>query len=300
MLKTLCLLAVATLVLTGATPHAAAPQAAVPAPVPAATAPATTPVTGQAPAPGSNDYIVGPQDVLRILVFDEPTLSNSFRVDADGSFQYPFLDRVPAAGKSLRQIEQFLSTALEAGFVRRAQVTVEVEQFRARSIFVMGEVRQPGKFTMQGQMTVLEGLAAAGSITQNAGSEVMVLRPNAPSSAAPVDASANATVLTVNLAELQLGKLSENLVLQEGDTLFVPKAEKFYMTGQIKSPGAYTWERGLTVLQAMSLAGGLTDKGSNRRIKVIRSVDGEQVERGIDLTEEVQPGDTIVIATRLF
>jgi polysaccharide export outer membrane protein len=295
MLKTLSAFLLVAATVIGAPPSSVNAQATVPSTVPSAAAQGPA-----APPPDANDYIVGPQDVLRILVFDEPTLSNSFRVDADGSFQYPFLDRVPAAGKSLRQIEQHLSTALEAGFVRRAQVTVEVEQFRARSIFVMGEVRQPGKFTMQGQMTVLEGLAAAGSITQNAGSEVMVLRPNTPSSAAPADAGANATVLTVNLAELQLGKLSENLVLQEGDTLFVPKAEKFYMTGQIKSPGAYTWERGLTVLQAMSLAGGLTDKGSNRRIKVIRVVDGEQVELGINLAEEVQPGDTIVIATRLF
>ncbi|MGE0447496.1 MAG: polysaccharide biosynthesis/export family protein [Vicinamibacterales bacterium] len=254
------------------------------------------------------DYVIGPQDLLRIIVFDEPTLSNSYRVDSDGSFQYPFLGRVEAGGKTLRELEQLLSTRLEGGFVRRAQVTVEVEQARQRSVFVIGEVRSPGKYQMTGQMTMLEALAAAGSVTANAGSEVIVLRsgggalPNVSASApAGTNASGDgANVRRANLADLQLGRLSENLILEEGDTVFVPKAEKFYMTGQIKSPGAYTWERGLTVLQAISLAGGLTDKGSNRRMKVVRIVDGKQVEEGISLTDQIQPGDTIVIAQRLL
>ena len=266
------------------------------------------PASAQAPAGVTPDYIVGPQDVLRIIVFDEPTLSNSYRVDSDGSFQYPFIGRVEAGGKTLRELEQFLSTRLESGFVRRAQVTVEVEQARQRSIFVIGEVRSPGKYLMTGQMTMLEALAAAGSVTANAGSEVIVLRsgaagqlPNVSASGPPGAASGDgANVRRANLADLQLGRLSENLLLAEGDTIFVPKAEKFYMTGQIKSPGAFTWERGLTVLQAISLAGGLTDKGSNRRMKVIRVVDGKQVEQGISLTDEIQPGDTIVIAQRLL
>lgn len=254
------------------------------------------------PAARPTDYVVGPQDVLRIVVFEEPTLSGSFRIDADGSFQYPFLGRVAAAGKSLRDLEQQMSKQLEGGFVRRAQVSMEVEQFRSRSLFVIGEVRSPGKFPMTGQMTVLEALAAAGSVTPNAGSEVLVLRTATADAAQPVSpvAANEANVRRVNLADLQLGKLSENIPLQEGDTVFVPKAEKFYMTGQIKSPGAYTWERGLTVLQAMSLAGGLTDKGSNRRMRVIRLIEGKKVERSISLTDVIEPGDTIVIAQRLL
>lgn len=254
------------------------------------------------PAARPTDYVIGPQDVLRIVVFEEPTLSGSYRVDADGSFQYPFLGRVPAAGKSLRELEQQMGKQLEGGFVRRAQVSVEVEQFRSRSLFVIGEVRSPGKFPLTGQMTVLEALAAAGSVTPNAGSEVLVLRTASADAAQPATpiAANEANVKRVNLADLQLGKLSENIPLQEGDTVFVPKAEKFYMTGQIKSPGAYTWERGLTVLQAMSLAGGLTDKGSNRRMRVIRLIEGKKVERSISLTDVIEPGDTIVIAQRLL
>jgi polysaccharide export outer membrane protein len=249
-----------------------------------------------------NEYVVGTQDVLKVTVFDEPTMSGSYRVDSDGSFQYPMLGRVPATGMKPRDIAQFLKTKLEDGYINRAQVTVDVEQFRSRSIFIVGEVRSPGKYPMTGDMTLIEALAAAGSTTANASTEVLILRPRDSTSAAPLtpDQMDQANVFRVSLAELQLGRLSQNVALMEGDTIFIPKAEKFFVTGQIKTPGAYTYERGLTVLQAISLAGGFTEKGSNRRIKVIRTVKGKKVEQGVDLSDTIQPGDTLVIPQRLL
>jgi polysaccharide export outer membrane protein len=273
---------------------------------PVADAQSTAPRGADAPTTTAsavpNDYIVGAQDVLKVTVFDEPTMSGSYRVDADGSFQYPMLGRVAAAGLKPRDIAQFLKMKLEDGYINRAQVTVDVEQFRSRSIFIVGEVRSPGKYPMTGNMTLIEALAAAGSTTPNASTEVLILRPRDSKSAQPLtpDQMDQANVSRVSLADLQLGRLSENVALIEGDTIFVPKAERFFVTGQIRTPGAYTYERGLTVLQAISLAGGLTDKGSNRRIKVIRSVNGKKVEQGIDLADSVQPGDTLVIPQRLL
>lgn len=267
--------------------------------------PAATLVNQQAtaPSPARNvEYTVGSQDVLKITVFDEPTLSGSYRVDADGSVQYPMLGRIQAGGRMLRDIEADISKKLEDGFVRRAQVTIDVEQFRSRSIFIVGEVRSPGKYPMTGQTTVIEALASAGSTTANASSEILILRSRSadPSKPITLDAANQANVTRISLADLQLGRLSENVTLQEGDTIFVPKAEKFFVTGQVRSPGAYTHERGLTVLQAISLAGGLTDKGSNRRMKAIRTVNGKKAEVKVDLTDAVQPGDTLVIPQRLL
>ena len=249
-----------------------------------------------------NEYVVGTQDVLKVTVFDEPTMSGSYRVDSDGSFQYPMLGRVAATGMKPRDIAQFLKTKLEDGYINHAQVTVDVEQFRSRSIFIVGEVRSPGKYPMTGDMTLIEALAAAGSTTANASTEVLILRPRDSTSAAPLtpDQMDQANVFRVSLAELQLGRLSQNVALMEGDTILIPKAEKFFVTGHIKSPGAYTYERGPTVLQAISLAGGFTEKGSNRRIKVIRTLKGKKVEQGVDLTDTIQPGDTLVIPQRLL
>jgi polysaccharide export outer membrane protein len=285
----------------GFLPASAGAQTAPSAQSPSASLPLQS---GSAKRP--SDYVVGPQDVLKITVFDEPTMSGTYRVDTDGSFQYPMLGRVVAAGRSVRDIEQMLKTKLESGYIRRAQVAVDVDQFRSRSVFVVGEVRSPGKYPMTGQMSLIEALAAAGSTTPAASTEVLILRPLDPASAQPVtpltpdQAAEQTNVQRINLADLQLGRLSENVTLMEGDTVFVPKAEKFYMTGQIRNPGAYTHERGLTVLQAISLAGGLTDKGSNRRLKVIRTVKGKKTEQGIGLNDVIQPGDTLVIPQRLL
>ena len=264
-----------------------------------------TPPSTQLPsvsASGAPDYVIGPQDVLKITVFDEPTMSGTYRVDTDGSFQYPMLGRVAAAGRSVRDMEQMLRTKLEDGYIKRAQVAVDVDQFRSRSVFIVGEVRSPGKYPMSGQMSLIEALAAAGSTTPTASPEVLILRPRDPGAAQPLtpDQVEQTNVRRINLADLQLGRLSENLTLMEGDTIFVPKAEKFYMTGQVRNPGAYTYERGLTVLQAISLAGGLTEKGSNRRLKVIRTVKGKKTQQGIDLNDAIQPGDTLVIPQRLL
>ena len=88
--------------------------------------------------------------------------------------------------------------------------------------------------------------------------------------------------------------------LQDGDTIYVPKAETFFVTGHVRSPGSFVWERGITVLQAISLAGGLTDRGSNRGIRLLRIVDGEQEEVSVSLSDPVQPGDTVVIRQRFF
>src|SRR6266550_4726175 len=207
-----------------------------------------------APANRPSDYVVGASDVLKITVFDEPTMSGTYRVDTDGSVQYPMLGHVAVAGRRVRDIEQMIKTRLEDGYIRRAQVSVDVDQFRSRSIFIVGEVRSPGKYPMQGQMSLIEALAAAGSTTPTASTEVLILRPrdaNSPQALTP-DQVDQTNVRRISLTDLQLGRLSENITLMEGDTIFVPKAERFFITGQVKSPGAYVYERGLTVLQAIS------------------------------------------------
>ena len=252
----------------------------------------------------SGDYVVGPQDVLKVIVFDEPQLSGSFRVDTDGTFTYPFLGAIQATGQTLRAIEQRLTKMLADGYVKRPQVAIEVEEYRSRSIYVAGEVRTPGKYALSPQMTLIEALAQAGSTTATASSEVLILRRAGGTSAdgAPLTPGAPGVTntLRVSLTDLQTGQPSTNLVLQEGDTIFVGRAERFFVTGQVRSPGAYTYERGMTVLQAISLAGGLTDRGSNRGIKIVRTTGGKKREIGAKLEDVIEPNDTIVVRQRLL
>ena len=125
--------------------------------------------SGAPPAPGVRGagqakYMIGPQDLLKITVFDEPDLTNSYRVDSDGFITFPYISRVAAGGLTLGELQDRIRTLLSAGFIRNPQVRVEIE-FKSQSVIVSGEVRQPGKITMTGTMTLLEALAAAGSPT---------------------------------------------------------------------------------------------------------------------------------------
>ncbi len=283
-----------------------APSAQPPAP-PASGTPASPAAAAQAPTlppvPAADDYIIGAHDVINITVFDEPDLSGLFRVDGDGTITYPLLGRVTAAGLTARVLEDRLRGLLSNGYLKQPQVRVEVEQYRSQSIFIIGEVRSPGRYPLTGNMTLIEALAAAGSLSGTAGSEVLIVhstQTTPPTGPVVPGSDETAQVTHVNIADLQAGKLAANVALHDGDTIFVPKAETFYITGQVKNPGAYVLQPGMTVLQAISLAGGLTDRGSNRRIKIVRFVNGEKKEIGVDQTDLVHAGDTIVVPQRFF
>lgn len=254
------------------------------------------------PTPAT-DYVVGPQDVLSITVFNESALSGRFTVESDGSINYPLVGRVPVAGKTLRAIQEDLTKRLAGGYLVNPQVTILVEQYHSQSIFVVGEVRQPGKHTISGNMSLLEALSQAGGTTATAGTEVIVRRPKDPKAAAgpvdPADDSQSDVVARVNLEDLQSGR-TPNVTIRDGDTLFVPKAEMFFVTGYVRSPGSYVWEKDMTVLKAISLAGGVTERGSSGRVRITRIVNGEQKRIDVKMTDPVLPNDTIEVPQRYF
>ena len=251
-----------------------------------------------------NDYTVGPQDVLTVTVYDQADLTGKYPVDGDGTLTFPLIGRVKVGGLSLRSVETELKKQLANGYLRNPQVSVAVEQFKSQRIFVMGEVRAPGTYPLSGDMTVIEALARAGSTTNDSAEEVMIVRPAAGSAGSgPVspEQQKDATVIHVNVRDLQAGKLSQNVLLRDGDTLVVPRAQSVFVFGQVKTPGAYSIAHGATILQALSLAGGVTDRGSTGRVYVVRTDGaGKKVETKVKLTDIVQPGDTLVVKERFF
>jgi len=249
------------------------------------------------------DYVVGPRDVLNITVWNQPNLSGKFTVEADGTFTFPLIGRVRAAGLRLRDLESGLKKQLADGFVRDPQLSVTVDQYQSQTVQVLGEVKTPGSYTLTGQMSLIEVLARAGSTTETAGNTAIITRH---ASARPVGTSgtdtrpADGEVVRVNLKGLQSGDLKENMQLQDGDVVFVPKAEKVFVYGQVKLPGSYVLQDQTTVMQAIALAGGLTERGSSRRLQIIRQVNGVKKQLKAKLDDLVQPGDTVVVGERLF
>jgi polysaccharide export outer membrane protein len=165
----------------------------------------------------------------------------------------------------------------------------------------MGEVRTPGKYVLSGSITLLDALAQAGSPTPAAGSEILILHPTSGSVDAPTRPNQrDAEVARVNMREIEDGKLSRNVTIRDGDTIFVPKAERFFVIGMVRNPGSYVLERNMTVLQAISTAGGINERGSNRRLKIVRIVDNKRKELDAKPTDVVIAGDTIVVRQRLL
>lgn len=248
-----------------------------------------------------NDYTIGVQDVITITVYGQEDLSGKFTVDADGSLTFPLVGRVKAAGLTLRGLEDELKKRLADGYIRNPQVSASVDTYRSQRIFVMGEVRAPGAYQLAGEMTIIEAIARAGSTTPQAADEAMIVRPKEGKADGPVlPTDSDATIIRINLRELQEGALSQNVQLRDGDTLVVQKARSIYVFGQVRAPGAYAVDKDTSVLQALSLAGGVTDRGSTGRIKIVRTVDGKKKEIKVKLTDTVEPGDTIIVAERFF
>jgi polysaccharide export outer membrane protein len=254
------------------------------------------------------DYVVGPNDVLAITVVDQSQLTGKYIVRADGTFTLPLLGRLKAGGLSLQVVENDIRDRLAKGYLKDPQVGVSVDQYRSQQIFVMGEVRQPGSLQFTGFMRVIEALARAGSTTERAGMEAVIVRQ--PSGAPPSDAAAAAIeraqnanasdVIRINLQNLQAGELSQNVTLRSGDTIFVPRAESVFVSGEVRTPGEYVMRKGMTVRQLLALAGGVTERGSARRIQIIRQVNGRETTVGASLEDAVRPGDNIVVRGRLF
>ena len=247
------------------------------------------------------DYVVGPQDVLTVQVFDQPDLGGKYTVETDGTFSFPLIGRVTAGGLTLRKVESELKKQLADGYFTNPQVTVAVEQYRSRRVFVMGEVRSPGPVSLTGDMTLIEALARAGSTLPSASGEIAIVRPAQGTNGPTLPtAESEADILRARIRDLESGRRNQNIELRDGDTIFVPRAESVYVFGEVKSPGAYIIQNDTTVLQALSLAGGVSEDGAMNRIKIVRLVNGVKSELKADLGDPVKPGDTIMIPRKYF
>ena len=253
---------------------------------------------GVAPSIDPTAYKIGADDELKIEVFSEEELTGSFRVDSQGMISYPFLGRLQVAGLTVQEIGQLIQTRLEAGWVNKPQVSVGVEQFKSRHIFILGEVKQAGKYALQGEVTLLEIIALAGSVNPGAGDEIIVVRPKEnPGAAAVTPDDPSGNVLTrIYLSDLRSGKQVGNIMLENGDTIYVPAAERVFVSGHVKNPSAIVWKRGMTVEQAITLAGGITERGTLRRLAIRRGTK----EFGVSREDLVQPNDMIIVKMRFI
>jgi len=250
------------------------------------------------------DYIIGPSDILQVTVFGQEKLSGKFTVGSDGTFAYPYGDRVKAGGLTVLVVENDIRTRLGKDYLRDPRVSVSVDTFRSQSVTVAGQVRTPRVLEYQAVMSIQQALTMAGGPSDEAGTEALIIRSNDlgtdTGQLEKTKLANGATQIRVDLPKLQSGDPLQNIQLQSGDQVLVQAAGRVLVQGKVVKVGEIAYRRGMTVNQAVTLAGGPTETGSTSRIEIQRVVNGELKKMNAKLTDTVNPGDTIVVKAKYF
>ena len=197
-------------------------------------------------------YQLGPNDVVRVQVFGEEDLTVESKVGGDGAINFPLLGSVPIAGKTVKELQEYLVDRLAEGYVRSPKVTVLLVRYR--NFYVHGEVKTPGGYPYEAGLTVQKAITLAGGFTEKAETGKIA--------ATRVVGDRSGTVI-----------LGIEAPILPDDILAVGPMQKFFVSGEVKTPGRYPYEPGLTVQKALSMAGGLTERADPAGIKLTRFKD---------------------------
>jgi polysaccharide export outer membrane protein len=272
------------------------------------------PAEGQTTAPAvptpkpnaSNFEVLGPHDLLEISVFDLDQFSRTVRVAEDGSITLPFLGRIEVRGLTRIELEQKIAGLLGDKYINDPQVSVFVKEYESHKVSVSGAVKTPSTFPMMGSKTLLDVVSEAGGFTQDVGRTVYVIRRK------PDGATER---ITIDLESLIYGgDASLNVQIQAGDVVYAPIESRItvYVNGAVKAPGGYEFKYGdqITVLRAITKAGGTTERASERHVQILRRhgegdqsiipVDLRKVRSGKIPDPVLQPEDVVDVPEAFF
>ncbi|MFJ5444669.1 polysaccharide export protein EpsE [Methylobacillus methanolivorans] len=238
------------------------------------------------------DISLGPGDILRISVFEQPDLSLEVRVSDSGTITYPLIGEIMVGGETTANVERKIAAKLEqGGFLKNPHVSIIVTQMQSKQISVLGQVNRPGRYPLDTARSLADILALAGGISPEGG-DVITLIQNTDGVVSKKD---------IDLAEMmRSGNMQENIVLSAGDIIFVDRVLKFYIYGEVQRPSQYRLEHNMTVLQALSVGGGLTARGTERGIKIKRKVGDVMEVLKVKHDDIVLPNDIIYVEESLF
>jgi polysaccharide biosynthesis/export protein len=227
--------------------------------------------------------VLGAGDVVKVNVYGNPDLAMETRVADNGEITFPLIGRVAVAGLSTGEAEKRIATKLESGgYLKKPQVSLIVTQVQSQAVSVLGQVNRPGRYPLEGgKRNLMDLLAQAGGIAQDGSDMVSLVRTRKGK-------TERETIDVVDL--VRSGELAQNHNLAAGDVIYVERAPRFYIYGEVQRPGAFRLERGMTVTQALSAGGGLTLRGTERGIQVKRRDANGELQ-----TVKVKPDDVLQI-----
>jgi polysaccharide export outer membrane protein len=237
-----------------------------------------TALTGIAPV-AAESYRLGANDIVKIQVYGEDDLNMESKIGGDGNINFPLLGVVYVKGKTLAELEEYLTARLADGYIRKPKIRVSI--IKHRNFYVNGEVKTPGGYPYEDGLTVHKAISLAGGFTEKAEKTTIKITRVREGVAQAMEAELDATVLP-------------------DDFVVVAQTKKVYVNGEVKRAGDYPYERGLTVHKAITMAGGLTDKAAAGSIKVLRMINGKEQQIAVQLESGVQPEDIVVVPRSFF
>ena len=243
----------------------------------------------------STDYVIGPEDVLDIDVFNVPELSKTVRVGNDGTISLALLGHVPAAGLTTSQLRAQLESKWSQTYLENPQVSVFVKEFHAQPVSLIGAVEKPGLYQLTGPRTLIEMLSMAGGLAKRssapAGRTVYVTRKEGFGDLQLVEGM---ELVALDKVEINLQRLlysreaALNIEIKPLDIISVSKADVVYVVGEVRRPGGFVLEdrERITVLQALAMAEGLSGTAARGSARIIRrSQDGSRTEIPVNLSK---------------
>jgi polysaccharide export outer membrane protein len=243
----------------------------------------------------AQDYRIGEGDVLSITVYKQPDLDKVVRVSHAGSVLLPLIGPVRAKGRTVAELSSDITALLADGYLVDPHVSVYIEEFRGQKVTILGAVNGPGLYEISGDISFLELVSRAGGFTSLAGDEAMVERQSATG-------QEGKQKLRVDLKGfLERGDTSADIALIDGDSIFVKQAAMVYVNGEVRNPDVFKHQQNMTVIKAITLANGLTEKAAPSNISVIRKIDGkEKVYKQVKMDMPILPEDIVVVPESFF
>ena len=239
-------------------------------------------VPQQAEKAGQPFEKLGVGDAIKVTVFQQPDLTLETRVDEKGSILMPLVGNIKVAGQTTNAAATQIAEALKRGkYLNNPQVNVALTTVRSRQVSVLGMVAKPGRYPLDETSSQLaDVIAAAGGILPTGSETVLVTRDG---------------------KEQRVALIGKPLTLRGGETVYVERAPMFYIYGEVTRAGAYKVEPNMSVMQAIAAGGGMTPRGSDRRLKLRRTTaDGKWVETDVGLQEAIRADDVIYVREALF
>ena len=242
---------------------------------------------------GAAEVLLGAGDIVKLSVYGSPDLALETRVSESGNITFPLLGQVAVSGLAVAAAEKKIGGLLEkGGYLKQAQVNMLVTTLASQQVSVLGFVNRPGRYPVEGRRKVLDLLAMAGGIHGDGGDTVSLVRTRN-------GATARDTIDVVDM--VRKGELDKDVDVSGGDIIYVERAPRAYVSGEVARPGAFRLERGMTVQQAISAGGGLSPRGSGNGVRITRvDAGGTPVTIEAEANDPVRVDDVIVVRESWF